>query len=283
MADTIRIKRRAAGGAAGPPASLAAAELAYNEQDDKLYYGKGNSGGAATSIVAVGGPGALGGGGGVAVSDTPPASPTPGSLWWESDTGTLWVYYDDGNTTQWVSVSATPEAASRVLLATILPAGTTPIVIGSSILTASYDVYEVDFTLFNTGGNAQIFLRYSTDGGASYWVGASDYRYSYNYGASNASGSGGGTASSAILMGLNSTSGAVPASGTFKIFRPSVNGISKAVHYNVSNWDSNSFWYACYGAGALLASTLPVNALQLQFGNSLNFGTSSLVKVYGLK
>jgi hypothetical protein len=115
MADTLRIKRRPVGGAAGPPASLAAAELAYNEQDDKLYYGKGNSGGLATSIIAIGGPGAMGGGGGasITISDTPPGSPTAGAMWWESDTGTLWIYYDDGTSSQWVvaaSGSAAPAA-----------------------------------------------------------------------------------------------------------------------------------------------------------------------------
>lgn len=40
---------------------------------------------------------------GTTISDTPPGSPTPGALWWESDTGTLWIYYNDGNTSQWVA------------------------------------------------------------------------------------------------------------------------------------------------------------------------------------
>lgn len=40
----------------------------------------------------------------VTISDTPPASPSAGSLWWESDSGTLWIYYNDGNTSQWVAV-----------------------------------------------------------------------------------------------------------------------------------------------------------------------------------
>jgi Repeat of unknown function (DUF5907) len=50
---------------------------------------------------------ATGGGGGTSttISDTPPASPTAGSMWWESDTGTLWIYYNDGNTSQWVAAA----------------------------------------------------------------------------------------------------------------------------------------------------------------------------------
>ena len=45
---------------------------------------------------------------GVAVLDIatgPPSSPTAGDLWWESDTGHLYAYYNDGNSSQWVAVS----------------------------------------------------------------------------------------------------------------------------------------------------------------------------------
>lgn len=45
-------------------------------------------------------------GGGTAnliVSDTPPASPTANStLWWQSNTGSLKIYYSDGDSSQWV-------------------------------------------------------------------------------------------------------------------------------------------------------------------------------------
>jgi hypothetical protein len=51
-----------------------------------------------------------GGGAGLSISDTPPASPTNGQLWWESDTGILWLYYTDPNTSQWVAVSSVPGA-----------------------------------------------------------------------------------------------------------------------------------------------------------------------------
>ena len=44
-------------------------------------------------------------GGAVDVSDTPPSNPNAGDLWWESDTGELKIYYDDGNTEQWVDAN----------------------------------------------------------------------------------------------------------------------------------------------------------------------------------
>ena len=43
--------------------------------------------------------------GGVAVADTPPAAPKQGDLWWESDTGILWIWFDDGTSSQWVQAA----------------------------------------------------------------------------------------------------------------------------------------------------------------------------------
>jgi hypothetical protein len=43
-------------------------------------------------------------------SDTPPASPTNGQLWWETDSGDLYVFYDDGTSQQWVQVNTTVDA-----------------------------------------------------------------------------------------------------------------------------------------------------------------------------
>ena len=40
--------------------------------------------------------------GGAIVGATPPASPTPGMLWFDSVGGQTYVWYDDGNTQQWV-------------------------------------------------------------------------------------------------------------------------------------------------------------------------------------
>ena len=43
------------------------------------------------------------------ISDTPPVGAKDGSLWWESDTGTLYVRYNDGNTVQWVIAAPQPD------------------------------------------------------------------------------------------------------------------------------------------------------------------------------
>ena len=52
--------------------------------------------------------GGFGGSGGasVTISDAAPSSPTSGDMWWESDTGRLKIYYDDGvGAAQWVDAS----------------------------------------------------------------------------------------------------------------------------------------------------------------------------------
>ena len=42
----------------------------------------------------------------VAISDNAPSSPTHGDLWWESDTATGHIYYNDGSTSQWVQFNS---------------------------------------------------------------------------------------------------------------------------------------------------------------------------------
>lgn len=46
-----------------------------------------------------------GGGSSVTVSGTPPVSPSAGDMWFNSELGTLNVFFDDGSSTQWVAAS----------------------------------------------------------------------------------------------------------------------------------------------------------------------------------
>ena len=45
---------------------------------------------------------AIGSGASITVSDTAPASPTAGALWWDSVGGQLYLYYTDPNSSEWV-------------------------------------------------------------------------------------------------------------------------------------------------------------------------------------
>jgi hypothetical protein len=55
---------------------------------------------AAWSVVTSGGGGAA-----TYIGDTPPASPTVGQLWWKSDSGNLFIWYNDGTSSQWVAAT----------------------------------------------------------------------------------------------------------------------------------------------------------------------------------
>jgi len=53
-----------------------------------------------------------GGGTTVYVQDTPPVAVPVSSLWWQSSTGILYIYYNDGSSTQWVAIGPNNTAAS---------------------------------------------------------------------------------------------------------------------------------------------------------------------------
>jgi hypothetical protein len=52
--------------------------------------------------------------GGAHTDDLPPAGPLQdGQLWWKSSTGVLYLWYDDGNTQQWVAVSGNAQIVDQ--------------------------------------------------------------------------------------------------------------------------------------------------------------------------
>ena len=53
-------------------------------------------------------PGGGGGGASVTVSDTAPAEPAQGDLWFDSTDSTMYLWYDDGVSGQWVQISTGP-------------------------------------------------------------------------------------------------------------------------------------------------------------------------------
>ena len=57
--------------------------------------------------------------GGSTVASDPPAGAGNGNFWWDSDNGKLYIYYNDGNSGQWVSVmpsQTTVEVANNVII-----------------------------------------------------------------------------------------------------------------------------------------------------------------------
>jgi hypothetical protein len=120
------------------------------------------------------------------VSDTPPANPRPGETWWESDTGILFMNYDDGNgPAQWVQINATIPSvpndgneyawvnnAWRMVKQTVLPAaGTTNV----DVAVPSWaKMAEINGSAYIGAGSAALVMQLSGDG-TTFLAGNSDY------------------------------------------------------------------------------------------------------------
>jgi hypothetical protein len=88
-----------------------------------------------------------GGGGSIEISATAPGSPAAGDLWWDSDNGNLYIYYDDGDSQQWVAANG-----PQVFVGTTAPAG-----------------YQGQLWFDSTTGKVYI---YYDDGSSAQWVSA---------------------------------------------------------------------------------------------------------------
>lgn len=100
---------------------------------------------AGTITIASAGGG--GGGASVTVSDTAPGSPSAGDLWWNSDDGTLYVYYFDGSSSQWVVVVPMPNGSSIAALDFKFDGGGSPVAAGSKVwLEVPFDCVIVQAT-----------------------------------------------------------------------------------------------------------------------------------------
>jgi hypothetical protein len=44
----------------------------------------------------------------ITISDTAPVGPVPGDTWWDSVSGQLYIWFDDGSSAQWVIANSTP-------------------------------------------------------------------------------------------------------------------------------------------------------------------------------
>jgi hypothetical protein len=87
MANVIKLKN--SGTANSTPTSLEVGELAINYADGILYY-KNSSNAISILSSALSAQGTSS----IEIATTPPASPSEGDLWFESDTGKTFIYYD---------------------------------------------------------------------------------------------------------------------------------------------------------------------------------------------
>jgi hypothetical protein len=94
----------------------------------------------------------------ITVSDTPPPSPSDNMIWWESDTGMLWVRYNDGDSAQWVQAMPLPDINNAVRYDTAqAPTPTQQAQARANINTAPPEVMDLyGFYGMQVNGSAQI-------------------------------------------------------------------------------------------------------------------------------
>jgi hypothetical protein len=128
MANTIKLRRSATSGAIPTTSQLALGELAMNTYDGKLFLKTNKSG--TEEIVEVGG------GGNITISSTPPSTPEVGDVYWDSDEGSSYIYYDDGDTQQWVALVASAAGSGG----------------GTDVISENQQIINANYTL-TTGTN----------------------------------------------------------------------------------------------------------------------------------
>ena len=104
-----------------------------------------------------------GGGATVTTDDTEPSTPSDGDLWWKSDEGQLKVYYDDGDSSQWVD--AAPHVAQTYITdgTNKLEADGTHLKMTGHIIPTTHAAYDL--------GMAEYKIRHLFLSDNSLWVG----------------------------------------------------------------------------------------------------------------
>jgi hypothetical protein len=294
MADILRIKRRYTGGAAGAPTTLANGELAYNEVDDKLYYGKGNNAGQATSIIPIAGPG-MGyavGGGLVLTDDVAPSTPSDGTLWWDSVSGQLYIYYSDGTSNQWISTSNLPAGLTTGFLPLSGGSLTGPLSAGITVPAASYSrsIYSGVLTLVNgLGFNAYInaantsWMRQTGTSGVI-WYDPTNNIFTFNTGTAGAADSAFvfttqasiSSAGNLVTAGALATGSlAIPAGGSTKSVYSAVLNLTSALTFNIYLNTAGSAWLRqnATGTGGMFYYDTTTNTFY--FNTSINGAADS--------
>jgi len=124
------------------------------------------------------------------ISDTPPPNPAIGQQWWRSSNGQLYIWYDDGNSKQWVQAAGVPGSVSpweKIADYVIPDAGVSEVIFKDL---APFDLLRCNSTLHPVTTATGIFVIMSDDNGATFINGASDYYAQTDYGQGTLAGAG---------------------------------------------------------------------------------------------
>jgi hypothetical protein len=110
-------------------------------------------------------------GGGVTTSSTAPSSPSAGSLWFNTENGNLYIYYNDGDSQQWVAADNSGgggKVAQVVVASTNVPVTTTAIIATDDTIPQNTEGAEfMTISITPTNSNSTLIIEFFSWGSAS--------------------------------------------------------------------------------------------------------------------
>jgi hypothetical protein len=228
------------------------------------------------------------------VGDTPPVPAGLNQLWWNSTSGQLYLWYNDGNSTQWVPAMpilpvGVPAPVTWRQIGRVVPTAGQPTVDFTNIPADINDLF-VDFDVTPTTNSQGFFLQFYDNTGtldnqsAHYgWVITQAYNAISSGGAPASYGSFSYGTSYIMLVNpagattnVGNTSG-VRGEGTISDIRA---GRPKSFDFQTSyNDDSATYYRAITGSGWRVIAS-PITGLRLSFTAS-TFGVGGAVNLWG--
>lgn len=233
--------------------------------------------------------------GGVTFTQGDAAPAFTSTFWFDSARGQLYVRYTDPSTSaqNWVVANTTPPAVPNPGTPVLIMSQTVSVAVAAvdftSGIDSTYDEYELVFFGIKVSADANLGLRVSTDGGATFKNGVSDYYYGYAYiniTQSNsvfASSGGAGAAYITITGSIANATGSPNnvTQGRIRFYSPSSTSARKPFQYEAWYPHVTLSFSENRGHGTYSIDNLAINALRLLV-TSGNF-TAGVFKLYGIK
>jgi hypothetical protein len=190
------------------------------------------------------------------MSDIPPANPAIGQLWWRASTGQLYIWYNDGNSSQWVQAAGVQS-----------PGMWEPIGQGKYDFNAVTELQLLNLGAyrkirysgsFSISAFANLAMQFSLDNGATWKNGASDYGYVYTNSRSSVHGDGSATSDRYFLTNGIDASQSCSVRGAIEDFNQNARAIGDSSACGIV---TASMQWMAFGSETIF--TNPCNAIRL--------------------
>jgi hypothetical protein len=199
------------------------------------------------------------------VSDTPPANPVVGQFWWESDSGQLFVWYNDGTSSQWVGVAGTG-ALTRIAKVVTSGSATT---ISFTAIPQLFTNLRIEFQGRDSINGLEQLARCQFNGDAT----SGNYtntQYVQGVTSTAAAATIAPTADGCVFAGIPGVSGLANAVGQASIIIPNYNGTAfwkTAISQYIDVYNTTPLLDSAQ-AGFAWKSTAPITSIVLKAGGT---------------